>query len=669
MAKLNVTVPAVDVEVNGVKYRKVDRDAQVGDIIRYNDDSSYVTKGEFYAVTRLDGADDPQIVDNDGDEHDLCGEEFEVYAKVPETNVVYNEVKRHAKVGERIRIVEKMRSFDPYENGDELMVAAADERDGRVWADVNGERAVIAHWEYSVLEPVEYREVKRWAEPGECIRIVRKDSDEERYENGAEFVVDSVDGDGDVRVTAKSGFSILVLLSEYAVLEPVSAEKSAPKRLTVGDYVKVIANSTIHNYTIGSFVKIVRDDNDESPYRAEKTDGTEGNFLAEKDVEPATEAEFLAQKRLKVGEFAKVIGKTWTTTHDYVSVGDVVKITEDDDSSRPFHTDTIDGKNAGWFTESELVRATDEEVAEAKRKLAAETTTADPRSQFAKGEKVRLISGGGKYPLNGYVNGEIYEVDTPLYDSHRYGPVVKIVGGSIPVGYAKPEQLAKLTIEVGSTVRLTIEEGKTPRYKWGKVSNGDIGTVRGITDGIAYVDFPAQGRWIALLTELTLVSDAEKAQPQPEPVRFKVGEYARTLVAKEDIPMSSIVKVVRDDEDSRPFKSTLLDGSAYRHYKQDELERIDAEAAKWATIGRKVNEFKDGDVVQVVDDSRLRVDGAIKNGDIVTLQDVGGDLFRLQKAGVDVGNIASSRRFKLVTPVEQRFDRMELTEVEAKAAA
>ncbi|MMZ45519.1 hypothetical protein D1872_71200 [compost metagenome] len=653
MAKLNVTVPAVDVEVNGVKYRKVvDRDAQVGDIIRHDEERDYVTKGAFYAVTRIDGAGDPHISDDDGDDHDLCGEDFEVYAKVPEASVAYREVKRHAKVGERIRIVEKMRSYDPYENGDELTVAAADERDGRAWADINGVRAVIAHWEYVVLEPTEeYREVKRWAEPGERIRIVRKDSDEDRYENGAEFVVDSVDGDGDVRVMAKSGYSVLVLLSEYVVLEPATAKELAPRRLTVGDYAKITSESRGHQFKIGEIVKIVKDDESEHlPYMGETADGRDriAVWFGPGEYETATEAEFLAQRRLKVGEFAKVVAKNGMFTEERVSVGDVVKITGDDASSRPFHTDTIDGKNAGWFMEYDLVRATDEEVSEAKRKLAAETTTADPRSQFAKGEKVRLISGGGKYPLNGYDNGGIYEVDTPLYDTHRSGPVVKIVGGSIPVGYAKPEQLAKLTIEVGSTVRLTIKDGEKLEYGWGNASNGAIGTVTNIDGTSAYVNFPEQRWWHALLSELTLVTDGEKTQPQPEPVRFKVGEYARTLVNRSDIPGGSIVKVVRDDEDHHPFRSVLLDGSAYHYYTQDELERIDAETAKWASIGRKVNEYKAGDVVQYITDHQ----------EIVTVTQVGENYVQVKTIGYGHCSERLSD-IKLVTPVEQRFDRME----------
>ncbi|UMR33998.1 hypothetical protein MJ749_14975 [Paenibacillus polymyxa] len=589
MAKLNVTVPAVDVEVNGVKYRKVDRDAQVGDIIRYEGDSSWVTNGAFYAITRLVGADDPQIVDNDGDEYDLCGEEFEVYAKVSGT--------------------------------------------------------------------AEYREVKRWAKPGERIRIVNKYYNENRYKNGDEFVVDSADGDGDVRITVGTSDDVMVMLSEYEVLESVTTEKSAPKRLTVGDYAKVIANSTSHNYTIGSFVKIVRDDEDHQPYRAEKADGTEGNFLAEKDVEPATEAEFLAQKRLKVGDHVKV-----TRDNGCTHPGMVYVIAETDSTSIPYRLAKLNGEIAGWKVACDVVRATDEEVAQAKRKLAAETTT-DPRSQFAKGEKVRLINGGGKYPLNGYANGEIYEVDTPLYDTHRSGPVIKIVGGVIPHGYAKPEQLAKLTIEVGSTVRLTIKDGEKPVYGWGRVNNGAIGTVTNIDGTSAYVNFPEQRWWHALLSELTLVTDGEKTQPQPEPVRFKVGEYARTLTdVRKDLPKGSIVKITRDDHDSRPFRSVLLDGSDYDFYRQDELERVDAETAKWATIGRKVNEFKAGDLAVVVD----TLGGKTRVGQIVEVFE--GDGTDAPSVYVD-GGTTYFATVKLVTPVEQRFDRMELTEVEAKVAA
>jgi len=99
----------------------------------------------------------------------------------------------------------------------------------------------------------------------------------------------------------------------------------------------------------------------------------------------------------------------------------------------------LDGSRGGWACESDLVRATDEEVAEAKRKL-------DPRSQFAKGDKVRLVSGGGEVPLAGYKNGEIYEVSDPTTISNG-GKRVQIKGGKYSTAYALPSDIVKVTAE------------------------------------------------------------------------------------------------------------------------------------------------------------------------------------------------------------------------------
>ncbi|WP_061576933.1 hypothetical protein [Bacillus licheniformis] len=72
-------------------------------------------------------------------------------------------------------------------------------------------------------------------------------------------------------------------------------------------------------------------------------------------------------ERLKVGDYAKVVG---TARNGCCDRGDIVKITEDDDSAVPFKLAFVDGEYAGWEDEKSLVRATDEEVAEAKRKQA-----------------------------------------------------------------------------------------------------------------------------------------------------------------------------------------------------------------------------------------------------------------------------------------------------------
>lgn len=72
-------------------------------------------------------------------------------------------------------------------------------------------------------------------------------------------------------------------------------------------------------------------------------------------------------ERLKVGDYAKVVG---TARNGCCDRGDIVKITEDDDSAVPFKLAFVNGEYAGWEDEKSLVRATDEEVAEAKRKQA-----------------------------------------------------------------------------------------------------------------------------------------------------------------------------------------------------------------------------------------------------------------------------------------------------------
>src|SRR5690606_11434320 len=108
-----IEVPAVA----SAQYRKVDREAKLGDVIRYNDDNGYVTRGGFYEVVDIDWNDDPQIIDNDGDEYDLAGDDYEVYEKVTEAaaqesddlftyeGTQYRKVKRKAAVGERVLIV------------------------------------------------------------------------------------------------------------------------------------------------------------------------------------------------------------------------------------------------------------------------------------------------------------------------------------------------------------------------------------------------------------------------------------------------------------------------------------------------------------------------------------------------------------------------------------
>ncbi len=132
--------------------------------------------------------------------------------------------------------------------------------------------------------------------------------------------------------------------------------------------------------------------------------------------------------------------------------------------------ETMDGKDTEWRTEESLVRATDEEVAEAKDAAA--------RAKFKEGAKVRLKSGGGDYPLGGFTDGNIYEVSDNAYN-HRRGTLIRIEGGDCfrGSGFAAPDQLEILTEEKAAEIeRQQAEEAKWAKIgrKVGEYKNGDV---------------------------------------------------------------------------------------------------------------------------------------------------------------------------------------------------
>ncbi|MBG9788722.1 hypothetical protein [Brevibacillus laterosporus] len=134
--------------------------------------------------------------------------------------------------------------------------------------------------------------------------------------------------------------------------------------------------------------------------------------------------------RLKVGEYAKVV----ESGREIATVGQIVKVVIDDESHMPYRTEDLGGEFTGWFRADMLIRATDEEVAEAQRKQALD--------QFKPGDKVRLLAGGGKIPLHGFENGGIYTVG--LRETVAKVTIKRQDGAE---GYANPDQLEKVTGE------------------------------------------------------------------------------------------------------------------------------------------------------------------------------------------------------------------------------
>lgn len=87
------------------------------------------------------------------------------------------------------------------------------------------------------------------------------------------------------------------------------------------------------------------------------------------EIEVEDESESVSE-RLQVGDYAKVIEEG---THS-AKVGDIVKIFVDDEDNQPFKCEDLHGNGLvfPWFREHELVKATDEEVLEAKQALLKE---------------------------------------------------------------------------------------------------------------------------------------------------------------------------------------------------------------------------------------------------------------------------------------------------------
>ncbi|WED89386.1 hypothetical protein PXG99_09975 [Bacillus velezensis] len=199
-------------------------------------------------------------------------------------------------------------------------------------------------------------------------------------------------------------------------------------------------------------------------------DGDEyDTYSDEFEVYRKVSAASVEAERLKVGDYAKVVGQAIVTEK-----GEIVKVIQDTGAIIPFKVETMDGKYTEWRSEASLVRATDEEVAEAKDEAA--------RAKFKKGAKVRLLSGGGKLPLIGFKNGKIYEVSDNNFDHPRRGKRIRIEGGDCfrGSGCATPDQLEILTEEeVAEIERKQAEEAKWAKIgrKVGEYKRGDIARV------------------------------------------------------------------------------------------------------------------------------------------------------------------------------------------------
>lgn len=198
------------------------------------------------------------------------------------------------------------------------------------------------------------------------------------------------------------------------------------------------------------------------------------------EVENASEP---VSKRLQVGDYAKVI------THDdngQSKFGDIVKVTEDDESNVPFDTKHLDGSYAGWHYENDLVRATEAEVKAAT--ATKEEVLEAKRALLKEGAFARIIGGQNTEDVCGphnYETGTIVKLACDC-DSDGDGTFeTRYLNGDEPdAPWVHRKDLEPLTKEEAEHIEREAEEekkAKAERAKWaaigrevGEIKKGDI---------------------------------------------------------------------------------------------------------------------------------------------------------------------------------------------------
>lgn len=194
MAKLDVVIPAVEVEVNGVKYRKVDREAKAGDIVRAKRNEFDIDAGAYYQVFNVDGeigfyddADDFRISPLKDE-----SEDYEVYEKVTE-----QPKPARLKIGDYAKVI-----ADNYEHRVGHIIQVTDYTNGTFDYEVKritlGGTGYIAHKnivcateadvEAAKEEAARKAEEKKWAKIGRKVNEYKR-GDIVQYRDGSEVVV------------------------------------------------------------------------------------------------------------------------------------------------------------------------------------------------------------------------------------------------------------------------------------------------------------------------------------------------------------------------------------------------------------------------------------------------------------------------------------------------
>ncbi|MGF9711672.1 hypothetical protein [Paenibacillus naphthalenovorans] len=379
------------IEHQGVRYRKVARKAEIGDIVLAVKDGCLINAGDIFvherrcllgnAAARENGGNVVEL-DHNGERKYFVLEPL-ASAKLPEPEpsrlpddyVIHNgrlyaKEQREARVGETVIVTDWKEDTHNYHDvnvGEILTVKNVDTFGDIMRVNERHIDAIIGYknGEYAVLTPAasvtlggaEYTIEQRKAAVGERVLVV-KTVHEKDFVTGDILTVNKIDYDGKYSV----GKTYLARAEETVVLTPAATK---PERLKVGDYARVIRKTTSFGGSIGDIVKILRNDgHDMYPFKCERIDGFEfdGNPWANGDElerVSAADAEKAEAEPFKVGDTVKFIAD-----HYEHRVGKIAVIREIDEDATDlrYGLNDIHGKRSGWTKRSAIVKVDEEEA-------------------------------------------------------------------------------------------------------------------------------------------------------------------------------------------------------------------------------------------------------------------------------------------------------------------
>ncbi|MEH7521723.1 hypothetical protein V7149_00350 [Bacillus sp. JJ1503] len=258
---------------------------------------------------------------------------------------------------------------------------------------------------------------------GDFVKFTKTDDDDLTI--GKYYEVEDVDCDGDLVITGDNGDTSFAMYTEeeFKVYEKVSADTSithngteysqVDRKAQPGDVVVFTATNSDY-FTNGKIYGPV------SKHMTVVDDVGNGclsvyNNVNKRTVDnvkvyaPVTDGQPKGQT-FKVGDYAKVVNASTIYNENSIPEGEIVEIVEDDKSETPYRMKSLISGELRWAKAKHIVRATDEEVAEAKAQqaeLAKWAAIGRKPNEFKKGDIAKLVLSNGSTYF-----GEIADVRT-----------------------------------------------------------------------------------------------------------------------------------------------------------------------------------------------------------------------------------------------------------------